>query len=117
MPRGRPAKGPKLVEGLEGSDEAKKRLEVVLETIAGKIGIDEACETLDIGKTAFHKLRARVLQSALIDLEPKPLGRPRHEVATRRDSSDPRPGWTSWRRKPRGCDCNLKSLTCAKRSC
>jgi len=80
MARGRPKKGPKLVEGLEGSGEAKKRLEVVLETVAGKITIEQACETLGIGRTAFHKLRARVLQTALEDLEPKPLGRPPREV-------------------------------------
>ena len=76
MPRGRPAKGPKIVEGLDGSEEAKKRLEVVLETIAGKKNVGEACKTLGIERSAFHKLRSQVLQTALSDLEPKPRGRP-----------------------------------------
>ena len=79
MPRGRPPKGAKLVEKLDGSDEAKKRLELVLLTIAGKRDVASACEELGIKKTAFVKIRDKVLQSALQGLEPKPSGRPRKE--------------------------------------
>jgi hypothetical protein len=80
MSRGRPAKGPKMVEDLKGSKEAKRRLKVVLETISGEKGVAEACSELGIGKSAFYELRSKVLQSSLSDLEPKPAGRPRREV-------------------------------------
>lgn len=76
MDRGRPVKGPSLVESLEGTEGAKKRLRVVLETIAGEKSVEEACQELGIGKSAFHQIRARVMQGALRDLEPKPAGRP-----------------------------------------
>jgi hypothetical protein len=77
MPGGRPPKGPELVEGLEGSKEAKARLRVALETIAGEKSIAEACEELGIGPALVHHLRARALQAALVELEAKPTGRPR----------------------------------------
>lgn len=80
MSRGRPAKGPKMVENLEGSKDAKRRLKVVLETISGEKGVAEACAELGIGKSAFYELRSKVLQASLSDLEPKPAGRPRREV-------------------------------------
>jgi hypothetical protein len=81
MPRGRPAKGPKLVEGLDGSESAKKRLEVILETVAGKRTVEDACKILGIRRSAFHKIRNQILQTALTDLEPKPRGRPRQEIS------------------------------------
>jgi hypothetical protein len=77
----RPVQGPEVVERLEGSDEAKRRLKVVLETISGERSVAEACEELCIGKSAFYELRGRVLQASLEDLEPKPVGRPRKEVS------------------------------------
>jgi len=81
MSRGRPADGPKMVERLEGSEEAKQRLRVILETVSGERTVAEACEELGVGKTAFFELRKRVLQASLADLEPKPVGRPRKEVS------------------------------------
>jgi transposase-like protein len=65
-----------MVEDLEGSDEAKKRMKVILETLAGQRTIMDACMALGIGKSAFHELRKRVLQAALSDVEPRPSGRP-----------------------------------------
>lgn len=76
MPAGRPPKGPGLVEGLEGSGDAKRRLRLILETIAGTRSVSSACEELGIGEAAFHKLRNRTLQEAVEGLEPRPLGRP-----------------------------------------
>ena len=69
-------KGPGMVEDLEGSDEAKRRMKVILETLAGQRTILDACLELGIGKSAFHELRKRVLQAALTDVEPRPPGRP-----------------------------------------
>ncbi len=67
--------GPELVEGAEGTRDAKMRLKVILETIAREKTIAEACGALGIGEAAFHKLRTRVLQEAVEGLEPRKPGR------------------------------------------
>jgi transposase-like protein len=77
----RPPSGPELVEGLEGSPEAKERLKVILETIAGTKTIAEACEQLGIGEAAFHKLRTRHLEEAVAGLEPRKPGRKPNEAS------------------------------------
>ena len=64
----------------EGSAHARRRLEAVLETIAGGMSVREACERLGIGETAFHRMRAKALGAALASLEPKALGRPPRRV-------------------------------------
>ena len=69
-----------MVEDLEGSAPAKRRLRVILETIAGSKTVREACVELGMGKSAFHKLRSEFLKGAVEDLEPKSTGRPRGEV-------------------------------------
>ena len=76
MRRGRKAAGPKLVEGLSGSDYAKKRLEVILQTISGEITIEEACDELQIGRTRFYDIRQTLLVDMVERLEPRPAGRP-----------------------------------------
>ena len=73
---GRKPLGPALVEHLEGSDNAKERLELILSTLAGQISVVSAAERLGISEAMFYKVRNRVLQVCLEDLEPKPLGRP-----------------------------------------
>ncbi len=73
---GRKPLGPALVEHLDGSAEAKERLELMLETLAGQVTVVGACQILDISEAMFYKLRNRVLQVCLEDLEPKPRGRP-----------------------------------------
>ena len=80
MSRGRPAQGPKLVENLQGSQEAKKRLRVVLETVAGERDVVSASSKVGMGRTAFFEIRNRALQASLEDLEPKRAGRPPREV-------------------------------------
>jgi hypothetical protein len=67
------------VDGVEGSREAKRRLRVILETVAGERTVDEACAKLGMGPAAFYKLRERVLQDAVASLEPRKVGRPRKE--------------------------------------
>jgi hypothetical protein len=74
--RGRKPTGAQLVERLEGSEHAKSRLKVILETLSGQRTIPEACEMLGIEESMFHKMRCQVLQTALSRLEPRPLGRP-----------------------------------------
>jgi hypothetical protein len=69
--------GPRLVRHLEGSEQAKERLEVILETLTGMLPVYEACDRLGIGEAMVHRLRTRVLQVAMADLEPRPRGRQR----------------------------------------
>lgn len=78
---GRKPLGPHLVEHLEGSPRAKQRLEVILETITGRLTIDQACQHLGIKPAMFHRLRTEVLEASLARLEPRPMGRPIHQVS------------------------------------
>ena len=80
MSRGRPPKGPELVEGIDGSELAKLRLKVILQTVAGEITVADACTQLNVSEARFHELRTEVLRSAAQALEPKPAGRPAKEV-------------------------------------
>ena len=75
--RGRHPLGPRLVDETEGSDQACRRLKVMLETISGQKRIAEACEELGIGAAQFHRLRNKMMQGALVSLEPAAPGRPR----------------------------------------
>jgi hypothetical protein len=79
MLQGRPPMGSSLVDKLDGTEEAKCRLKVVLETISGTRNIPEACEALGLGESAFYKLRDQVLTAAMERLLPRPAGRPRLE--------------------------------------
>jgi hypothetical protein len=74
---GRKPIGPPLVHHLDGSEGAKERLEVILETVAGKTTIREACDRLGIEEAMFFRLRTHALQAGLSRLEPRPAGRPR----------------------------------------
>lgn len=76
--RGRKPLGAQLVDHLEGSEHAKIRLKVILETLAGRQTIPEACDELGIQESMLHRVRSEVLQTALNRLEPRPLGRPTH---------------------------------------
>ena len=74
--RGRRPAGPEYVEQLHGSEQARQRLRVVLETLAGRLRVQDACARLGIGEVRFHELRRTVLEAALAALEPRPAGRP-----------------------------------------
>jgi hypothetical protein len=77
--RGRHPSGPEYVNYLNGSPRAKERLWVVLETMAGRYRVQEACELLGICEQRFDQLRQQALQAALVELESKPGGRPRRQ--------------------------------------
>src|ERR671924_1100766 len=81
---GRKPLGPSLVDHLDGSERAKQRLQVILETIAGQRTIADACEQLGIGEAMFHRLRTEVLAAGLASLEPKTVGRPRRVTTAER---------------------------------
>src|SRR5262245_60589571 len=74
--RGRVPAGPEYVTKLEGPDEAKRRLEWALRTLAGTARVQEACEQLGISEARFHQLRQEALQAALDRIVARPAGRP-----------------------------------------
>jgi len=58
----RPPSGPALAEEVDCSEPARKRLRIVLETIAGACSVEEACTALDVGPSRFHAMRTRFLR-------------------------------------------------------
>jgi transposase-like protein len=74
--RGRRPAGPEYVDRLDGSDLAKERLKIVLQTLAGQCRVTEACQQLGICEQRFHQIREEALTAALAGLEPQPAGRP-----------------------------------------
>ena len=78
---GRKPLGPNLALQLDGSARAKERMQTILETVAGKLTIDEASAKLGVGTAMFYRLRTEALQAGLDRLEPRPLGRPPAEPA------------------------------------
>lgn len=76
MTRGRRTRGPRMAQELEGSGEARERLELMLETVAGARTVKDASEQLNITEARFYALRDRALNAAVQSLEPRPAGRP-----------------------------------------
>jgi hypothetical protein len=76
MAKGRPPLGPELVDNIAGSEHAKERMKILLETITGYRTVSSACEALGIGESAFYKMRSEWLEASLVTLEPKGAGRP-----------------------------------------
>jgi hypothetical protein len=77
---GRKPQGVKHVESLQGSQHAKQRLRVFLETLSGAKTVPQACEELGIHHTRFFEQREEWLQEALELLEPRLGGRPAREL-------------------------------------
>ncbi len=78
---GRKPLGPALVQHLDGSERAKQRLEIILETITGALMIEEACQRLGIEHAMFCELRTEMLKAGLARLEPRPMGRPPQQTS------------------------------------
>jgi len=85
MGRGRPRLGAELVNTLDGSELAKQRLKVVLQTISGELTIPQACERLQLSEARFHELRSACLQTACESIEPKAVGRPAPQPPTEQE--------------------------------
>jgi hypothetical protein len=79
--RGRHAIGPEIAERAEGSDLARRRVRVVLETIAGSKRVLEACAELGISEQRFETVRQEFIQAGVAASELKPAGRPRKALA------------------------------------
>ena len=76
MARGRRTVGEGHVDKLDGSEEARKRLRVILEALSGKRSMKEACVQLGLSEARLHQLRDVALQGAVEALEPQSAGRP-----------------------------------------
>lgn len=68
--------GTKLVNALEGSDEAKDWCRAILDTLSGETTVVQAARSIGCNQSYFYKVRARALQVMLSDLEPRSVGRP-----------------------------------------
>jgi len=77
--RGRYPAGPEAALQLAGSKQARQRLRVILQLLAGQLRVHEACVRLGVGATRLEQLRRRALQAAVEALEPRPGGRPRSQ--------------------------------------
>jgi transposase-like protein len=74
--RGRTPSGPESVEQLPGSDKAKERVRVILQTMTGELRVQEACAQLDVCEQHIRQLRTTLLLAAIDSVEDKPPGRP-----------------------------------------
>ena len=54
MKRGRPSKGSKLVDRVDGSDAARERARLIIEVIGGDLTVADVCGLLGVGETRFH---------------------------------------------------------------
>ena len=79
--RGRRPSGPNYVEQLPGSELARERAKVVLETLAGGCRVLEACRRLDISEPRFQQLRTQLVAAAVASMEPGRAGRPAHTLS------------------------------------
>lgn len=77
MPAGRPPEGLGHVDRLDGDDESKRRLRIVLATLLGELTVIEACERLGVSESRFHEMRRQALEGALASLRPGVPGRPK----------------------------------------
>jgi len=74
--RGRPPLGVSLIDRLAGSEQEKRRLRAVFETMGGELTIPQAASALGIEESRFHEIRREALQAALDALAPGLPGRP-----------------------------------------
>ncbi len=76
MPKGRPPLGPSIVDCLDGSSEAKRRLKTILEVLSKGKTVEAACEELGVERARYYVLQHEALLHALEGLEPRRAGRP-----------------------------------------
>jgi len=53
------------VDRLDGPEELKWRLRVLLDTLAGRVSVAQACEELGVSESRLHELRRQALVGAL----------------------------------------------------
>jgi hypothetical protein len=67
--------GAALVDRVEGSAGAKRKLRLFLETLGDRVSVVEASRRLGISEMAFYKARRRFLSESVELLEPRRPGR------------------------------------------
>ncbi len=72
----RPPTGPSIVDSAAGSDAARQRARLILETIAGTTSVQDAADALGVSPQRFHDLRRDIITATVAACEPKRLGRP-----------------------------------------
>lgn len=73
---GRRSRGPKAVDHLPGSDAARQRVRLALETLSGAKTVEQAAAELGVSAQRFHEIRTEALQGAIAACEPRAAGRP-----------------------------------------
>ena len=79
---GRKPQGVGLLNPLSGSEVAKRRMTLFLQTLSGATSVVKACAELHICGSRFYAQRGEWLQEALALLEPRPPGRPTKPAPT-----------------------------------
>jgi len=72
----RPPSGPSQAKNVDASAEARKRLEVILQTVAGHKSVAAASAELGLSESRFHVIREQALEAAAKRLERRSAGRP-----------------------------------------
>jgi hypothetical protein len=80
--RGRHAIGPEIAERVADSEFEGTRLRWILETIAGRQRVQDACAELEISEQLFERLRTKSMRAAARALVLKQAGRPPKRSAT-----------------------------------
>lgn len=78
---GRKPQGAELVDALAGSEHAKARLKLFLQTMADELSVGAACQQLGICESRFYEQRTAWLHDSIEFLEPRAAGRPRKDEA------------------------------------
>jgi len=81
--RGRRPIGPEVTDHLDGSAQARLRMRLILETLAGTTRKKDTCAALRICAQRFEALRAEAIGAGIAALEPRPPGRPRRAAPAR----------------------------------
>ena len=58
--RGRKPRGPEIVRELKGGEQERQRLEAILDTVAGRLGVTEAADQLGMTPQRLHMLREQM---------------------------------------------------------
>jgi hypothetical protein len=66
----------RLIENLEGEAAVKNQLETILDVLAGRKTVSDACAELGVSEATFHRMKDKVLIGAAEALIPKAAGRP-----------------------------------------
>jgi len=67
--------GVALLEKYDGSEQSIRRVQAIIQTLAGQVSVVDACKDMGIGEAIFRRFRDVCLKAAISSLEPKKRGR------------------------------------------